>query len=517
MKRFTHLFSRVPAIVLQLLLAVFAAGIPSMASGQTCNANFCTIDLNSNIYIMNNGWGWESSPSGWSESITRNSNTAWRTDFNWPSWPSGDSRNNNVKAYPSAILGWHWGWHFSQSATGLPRQLNSNYTATSNYSYSVTFGGGTGNVAYDLWITTESNPGSSTQPTDEVMIWVNSSGGAGPCGGVTVSNINLNGATWNLSECQIPGYQYVWSFVRTSNSSSGTINFKTFIDYLRNNRGLSSSKYLASIEFGTEIFRGQGNLNVTNYTCTVSTGGGTTYYKFRNRATSLYIDGMGRTTNGSNCGQWSNSSSYNQQWAIVSAGSYVKLQNRATGLYLDGMGRTANGSNCGQWSNSSSYNQQWTQTTSGGYSRFQNRATGLYVDGMGRTANGSDLGQWSSSSSYNQQWAVSTVTSKVGDSDEGDVEATTESPQPASFILDQNNPNPFNPATNISYTLQNDGKVHLAVYDLLGREVLVLVNETQSAGSHEVTFSGNSLSSGIYFYRLRTAEGSITKKMLLAK
>ncbi|MCL6590540.1 MAG: RICIN domain-containing protein, partial [Firmicutes bacterium] len=53
------------------------------------------------------------------------------------------------------------------------------------------------------------------------------------------------------------------------------------------------------------------------------------------------------------------SSSYNQQWAQETMGSYVRFKNRATGLYLDGMGSTANGSNLCQWGNSGSANQQW--------------------------------------------------------------------------------------------------------------------------------------------------------------
>ncbi len=137
-------------------------------------------------------------------------------------------------------------------------------------------------------------------------------------------------------------------------------------------------------------------------------GGGTTYVKLQNRATGLYLDGMGRTSNGAAVGQWSNSSSYNQQWRITSSGGYVRLQNRASGLYLDGMGRTSNGADLGQWGNSSSSNQQWTQTSAGNYVKFSNRATGLYVDGMGRTSNGDNAGQWSSSGSYNQQWLIVT-------------------------------------------------------------------------------------------------------------
>jgi len=133
---------------------------------------------------------------------------------------------------------------------------------------------------------------------------------------------------------------------------------------------------------------------------------GGSYVRFENHTTGLFIDGMGRTSNGSNAGQWGNSTSYNQQWQIVSDGSYVRIENRATGLYLDGMGQTSNGSLVGQWSDSNNYNQQWLETTAGSYVRFQNRATGLYIDGMDWTANGSDLGQWGDSNSTNQQWQI---------------------------------------------------------------------------------------------------------------
>jgi hypothetical protein len=135
-------------------------------------------------------------------------------------------------------------------------------------------------------------------------------------------------------------------------------------------------------------------------------GGGGNFIRLRNRGTNLYVDGMGRTANGSNLGQYANTNSQNAHWVEEWSGGYVRFRNRATGLYLDGMGATANGSVCGQWSSSGSQNQQWIQeTVSGGYYRFRNRASGLYLDGMGRTANGSDVGQWSNSGSYNQQFS----------------------------------------------------------------------------------------------------------------
>jgi hypothetical protein len=388
----------------RLLGLMAMTSLPATLIGQTCCDDGCSFDLTSNMYVLNNQWGKNSSPSGYWQCITRNSSTAFKVDFNWPAWPSGDSRNNSVKCYPAAILGWHWGW--AKSGTNLPQRLDANYSATSSYAYTANFGsGGVGNVAYDLWLTTTSNPTNTTQPTDEIMIWVNSTGGAGPCGSVTRSGISLEGATWDLYECQIPNYQYVWSFVRRGNSGSGTLNIKAFIDWLRANRGLSSTKYLAGIQFGTEVFRGAGTVDVTHYTCTVGTGGGGgSFVKLRNRATGLMIDGMGRTANGSNCGQYASGGSYNQQWAAEAVGSYYRFRNRGTGLYMDGMGRTDNGSTMGQWSSSSSNNQQFAREATGSYYKYRNRATGLYVDGMGRTGNGSDLGQWSSSTSYNQQW-----------------------------------------------------------------------------------------------------------------
>jgi hypothetical protein len=89
--------------------------------------------------------------------------------------------------------------------------------------------------------------------------------------------------------------------------------------------------------------------------------------------------------------------------------------------------------------------------------------------------------------------------------------------KPTVFSLAQNYPNPFNPSTNISYTLKNSSKVRLSVYDLLGREVAVLANEIQAAGTHKVTFLANGLSSGMYFYKLQTAGMTMTKKMVLMK
>ncbi len=88
---------------------------------------------------------------------------------------------------------------------------------------------------------------------------------------------------------------------------------------------------------------------------------------------------------------------------------------------------------------------------------------------------------------------------------------------PNEFSLEQNYPNPFNPATTISYSIKEKGLVTLKVYDVLGNEVELLVNEEQNVGVYKLKFEASSFASGIYFYVLNAGEFISTKKMILLK
>ena len=88
---------------------------------------------------------------------------------------------------------------------------------------------------------------------------------------------------------------------------------------------------------------------------------------------------------------------------------------------------------------------------------------------------------------------------------------------PFKYSLEQNYPNPFNPVTRINYAIAKQGFVKLTVYDLLGREVIVLVNEIKTAGYYSVDFNGSNLSSGVYFYKLESNGFVDTKKLTLIK
>ena len=88
---------------------------------------------------------------------------------------------------------------------------------------------------------------------------------------------------------------------------------------------------------------------------------------------------------------------------------------------------------------------------------------------------------------------------------------------PREYTLSQNFPNPFNPATQIEYSLPVKGRVSLRVYNLLGMEVATLVEGEQAAGNYTATFEGAKLASGVYFYRLQAGTMLLTRKMVLMK
>ncbi|MDZ7767319.1 MAG: ice-binding family protein [Melioribacteraceae bacterium] len=130
------------------------------------------------------------------------------------------------------------------------------------------------------------------------------------------------------------------------------------------------------------------------------------------------------------------------------------------------------------------------------------------VMSTGATFNGRAFAQTAATLDGNQ--VADTVVTSVND----DTIITT-------FLLDQNYPNPFNPSTVIQYSIESAANVTLKVYNILGSEVVTLVNDFQEAGSYSIPFNTNDLvgglSSGIYFYRLEAGSNVSTKKLVLMK
>ena len=96
-------------------------------------------------------------------------------------------------------------------------------------------------------------------------------------------------------------------------------------------------------------------------------------------------------------------------------------------------------------------------------------------------------------------------------------EVNVEVTLPLEYALEQNYPNPFNPSTTIKYSIPDDGFVKLSVYNMLGEEVVNLVNAQQKAGRYEINFNASNLASGVYVYRLEAPNFTSSKKLMLMK
>jgi plastocyanin len=85
------------------------------------------------------------------------------------------------------------------------------------------------------------------------------------------------------------------------------------------------------------------------------------------------------------------------------------------------------------------------------------------------------------------------------------------------YRLNQNYPNPFNPSTKISFSIPKEGNVTLKVFDINGKEVATLINQRMNAGTFETDFNAQNVSSGIYYYRIKSEDFTDTKKMVVMK
>ncbi|MEO8232381.1 MAG: T9SS type A sorting domain-containing protein, partial [Ignavibacteriota bacterium] len=88
---------------------------------------------------------------------------------------------------------------------------------------------------------------------------------------------------------------------------------------------------------------------------------------------------------------------------------------------------------------------------------------------------------------------------------------------PLEYSLEQNYPNPFNPTTTISYSIPSDNFVTIKLYDVLGNEVITLVNEQKQAGRYEMLFNASNIATGVYYYQINSGTFAQTRKLMLLK
>ncbi|MER6784971.1 hypothetical protein ABT330_10100 [Streptomyces sp. NPDC000658] len=184
--------------------------------------------------LYNNIWG---SGAG-SQCIWANSGTNWGV---WANHPN----TGGIKSYPDSKK------VINKSITSLG-SLSSSYNVTVPSS-------GAYNTSYDIW---------DTAHRYEIMLWVNKTGAVGPLGSAQ-GNVTLGGHSWTVYKGS-NGANAVFSFIRTSNSTSGTVNILPILKWIKDTKGWFGNETIGDLQFGYEITSSSGGLNFTTNNLTVS-------------------------------------------------------------------------------------------------------------------------------------------------------------------------------------------------------------------------------------------------------
>lgn len=364
---------------------------------------------NGGYNVYNNIWG---SGAG--------SQCLWANTFsNWGVW--ADHSGGGIKSYPNVSR------EVSINVDSLGSCTSSfNVTAPNSGAYAST---------YDVWFNNHAY---------ELMIWMNYRGAISPISynwnssGQPVpaaSNISVGGHTWNIYRGS-NGANEVFSFARTSNTNSGTVNLQQVVQWIRN-QGWFGNVNMHKIEFGFEITTASNlNLAVNSYSLSCSQGSSSSTsstsstsssstsssggavangrYAIVSRYSGRAMDVEGRSNaNGANILLWSYGGGTNQQWDISSLGNgYYSIRAAHSGKSMDVYNFCSTpGCEIRQWDYWGANNQQWQLVSTGdGYYKIVSRHNGMPVDVWEwNTSNGADVRQWTDTGGVNQHWQLQRI------------------------------------------------------------------------------------------------------------
>jgi glycosyl hydrolase family 12 len=265
-------------VALWVLLAALLIGLgPSSVEAQfpqTCSSTRCIIDMSSSTYVIDNQW--DIGTASGTQSVTVNSTTSWSTTWNW-----NRPEEWNVTTYAAAITGWHWGWHFPPAQTGFPLQLSAGQSVRLDTAFNVQLQSGTAvqryDVAYDIWFHPTATPADDGSNRYELMIWLAYSRDLwGSPSQVPIATPMIGGHRWKVfTDYLVNGVPHYVAFVVDGPDLTGvSLDLKDFTDWLlANHVMLQPAWYLTSVEFGPEIYKGRGTLNVTAYSVNIGSDG----------------------------------------------------------------------------------------------------------------------------------------------------------------------------------------------------------------------------------------------------
>jgi Glycosyl hydrolase family 12 len=213
-----------PAMAVGALVGLASA--PASAAVWSSCDQWANTSLNG-YTLYNNIWG---SGAG-SQCIWANSGTNWGVNANHPN-------TGGIKSYPN-------------SKKVINKSITSLGSLSSSYNVSVPSSGAY-NTSYDIW---------DTDYDYEIMLWVNKTGAVGPLG-TSQGNVTLGGHTWTVYK-GTNGANQVFSFVRTSNSTSGTVNILPILKWIKDTKGWFGNVTIGDFQFGFEITSSSGGLDFT--------------------------------------------------------------------------------------------------------------------------------------------------------------------------------------------------------------------------------------------------------------
>jgi hypothetical protein len=236
--------------------------------GGAMTGNSCTSGASvvlGKYWVNNNEWGVSGSGTTGQSCIWGSCQTgdlvAWGTQWNWT------AGTNGVKTFASLVFGWQWGWKVS--GTGLPIQISSGSALNCGWAYNLAQTSSRFDVAYDTWLHDIPNPGSTSTPNEEVMIWLYRAGGASPIGTRVATSVSLAGTTWDLYQGPGGSSWPVSSYVRTASATTAVMNLMVFYDDLVSRGWIPNTRYVSSVQAGTEATSGSNTLTTTGFYCRI--------------------------------------------------------------------------------------------------------------------------------------------------------------------------------------------------------------------------------------------------------
>ena len=323
-----------------------------------------------------------------------------------------------------------------------------------------------------------------------------------------------NGASWTPANTGLTNTSILALAVSGNNIFAGTIGGGVFLSTNNgttwNTAGLTNNCVTAIAISGANLFAGTSHYS-GNAGVFLSTNKGTSW-----SATSLtntYVEAFAVSSNatgGTNLFAGTDDGTYlstnnGTSWSAVNTGlrGHPVMSFTVSGTNL--FAGTYSGGVCLSTNNGTS----WTSVNTG--------LTGNFVLTLAISPNGANQGLDSPSGmnlfagNYDGVWRRP-LSEMIATSVK-----QTSTPLPERFELEQNYPNPFNPSTTIEYNIPQESQATVKIFDLLGREVAVLVNERKDAGRYSMQWNGEQFASGIYFYALQAGEFHETKRMSLIK